>query len=323
MAAIFTGVNFLVVVLFVPETRYVRDYSKSLGSDFCTPSIHSGDEESNNTTVNDKKTNYMVKGSESMSPSPGYIQVPKKTWLQDISLWSGTADTNIIKMFIRPFPLIAYPAVTFAFLAYAVSLAWVVAVNILNSFVLEAPPYNWGTAKDGLINIPGIIGNVIGSICGGWLVDRYCDWRARRNNGTFQPESRLFLLVIPLVVVPVGCVVFGYGVQNHLGWFSLFWSYGMISVGLCAVPTITMAYVSDCYLPVAADALLLVNGLKNLVAFGFLYGVVPWVMEAGYINAFGTQAGVFVAVIVLGGLPLWWFGAKIRHTTARWRIILQ
>lgn len=84
-----------------------------------------------------------------------------------------------------------------------------------------------------------------------------------------------------------------------------------------------MAYVSDCYLPVAADALLLVNGLKNLVAFGFLYGVVPWVMEAGYINAFGTQAGVFVAVIVLGGLPLWWFGAKIRHTTARWRIILQ
>jgi hypothetical protein len=38
-----------------------------------------------------------------------------------------------------------------------------------------------------------------------------------------------------------------------------------------------MAYVSDCALPVNADALLLVNGLKNIVAFGFLYAVVPWV----------------------------------------------
>jgi len=37
-----------------------------------------------------------------------------------------------------------------------------------------------------------------------------------------------------------------------------------------------MTYLSDCYLPVAPDALLLVNGLKNIVAFGFLYGIVPW-----------------------------------------------
>jgi len=41
-----------------------------------------------------------------------------------------------------------------------------------------------------------------------------------------------------------------------------FFGYGMISVGLTFVPVATMTYVSDCCLPVNADALLLVNGLK-------------------------------------------------------------
>ena len=82
-----------------------------------------------------------------------------------------------------------------------------------------------------------------------------------------------------------------------------------------------MTYVSDCYLPIAPDALLLINGLKNVVAFGFLYGVVPWVTKAGYVEVFGTQAGVFVAIIALA-IPLSLFGRRIRHATAQWRIIL-
>ena len=36
----------------------------------------------------------------------------------------------------------------------------------------------------------------------------------------------------------------------------------MVAVGLTFAPVATMTYVSDCYLPVNADALLLVNGLK-------------------------------------------------------------
>jgi len=63
-------------------------------------------------------------------------------------------------------------------------------------------------------------------------------------------------------------------------------------------------------------------GSKNIVAFGFLYGVVPWVEEVGYIDCFGTQSGIFVAVIAIGMAILIPFGAKIRHHQALWRIIL-
>lgn len=82
-----------------------------------------------------------------------------------------------------------------------------------------------------------------------------------------------------------------------------------------------MTYVSDCYLPVNADALELVNGLKNIVAFGFLYGVLPWVTETGYINAFGAQAGIYVLIMLLA-VPVILFGQRIRHASARWKVIL-
>jgi hypothetical protein len=187
--------------------------------------------------------------------------VPKKAWVQELSLWSGfPPDTNLVKMFVRPLPMIIYPCVIYAFLGYAVSLVLTVAVNILNPFILQAPPYSWSPMINGLINLPGFIGNIAGSFAGGWVVDKFCDWRTRHNNGVFEPENRLYLCVLPLLITGAGCVLFGYGVERTLHWTSLFFGYGMVSFALTAIPTITMAYVSDCVLPVNSDALMLVNG---------------------------------------------------------------
>ncbi|KAK4156164.1 protein HOL1 [Chaetomidium leptoderma] len=320
IAVILTGINFVMVVLFVPETRYYRDESeggRSEGSEVVSaPSTGTGD-----GGTNAEKTGPAVAEGDGARNLPS--TTPKKTWIQELSLSSGVApDTNLLKLFVRPLPMFGYPCVVYSFLGYAVSLVLTVSVNILNPFVLQAPPYSWSPMINGLINIPGFIGNVAGSYAGGWLVDVFCDWRARRNKGVFEPENRLYLCVLPLLITGAGCVLFGYGVERTLHWTSLFFGYGMISFALTAVPTITMAYVSDCVLPVNSDALMLVNGSKNIVAFSFLYGVVPWVEEVGYVDCFGTQAGIFVAVIALGMAVLIPFGERIRHVQARWRIIL-
>ncbi|OQN97264.1 hypothetical protein B0A48_16806 [Cryoendolithus antarcticus] len=304
-----TAANFLVVLFLCPETRYARSDAASPATS-SAPSLDSVPIEGQDV---EKSAKIAVRDT----------QLPKKSFLQDLSLWSGVPkNTNLLNLFLRPFPMIVYPAVIFSFLGYAVSLAWVVAINILNSFVLQAPPYNWKPSINGLINIPGLIGNLFGAWAGGWLVDKYSDYRSKKNAGVFEPETRLHLLIIPAIIVPAGCLAFGYGVAQTLHWTALFFGYGMVAVGLTFVPVCTMVYVSDCYLPVNADALLLVNGLKNVVAFGFLYGVVPWVTKSGYVDSFGTQAGVFVAIMALA-IPLSLYGAKLRHKSAQWRIVLQ
>ncbi|KAK4231129.1 protein HOL1 [Podospora fimiseda] len=301
ISAILTGLTFLTVVFFVPETRYFRD------------------ENMNQTLPITPESS----DPEKPSPSSTDTTIPQKSYLKELSIYSGTPpQTNLLKLFLRPIPLFAYPCVIYSFLGYAVSLVLTVSINILNTFVLQAPPYNWSPIINGLINIPGLIGNVLGSIAGGWLVDLFCDWKAKRNKGIFEPENRLYLCILPLLITGAGCVLFGYGVERTLHWTSLFFGYGMVSFALTAVPTITMAYVSDCVLPVNSDALMLVNGTKNIVAFGFLYGIVPWVDEVGYVECFGAQAGIYVAVIAIGMAILIPFGAKIRHHQAKWRIIL-
>ncbi|KAK8185441.1 major facilitator superfamily domain-containing protein [Phyllosticta capitalensis] len=316
IAAIAVGINFLLVVFFVPETSYDRDSPGTLSPSSSTEK-EIAKEDVLTATVSRKTA---IRASQ--PPMVLHDQMPRKTYSQSLKLFAAPRpQESLLYLFARPFPLCAYPAVIYAFLAYAVSLALTVAINILSSYVLSAEPYTFSPALIGLVNIPGLLGNLVGAFVGGWCVDRYSAWRSKRAAGVFRPETRLPLLVVPAVLVPVGCLLWGYGVQRAWHWVALFWGYGLISVGLTAATAPTMVYVSECYFPVQMDALLLVNGLKNIVAFGFLYGVVPWVDGMGYIDCFGTQAGIYVAILLLG-VPLYFYGERIRHATAKWRIIL-
>lgn len=219
IAFILTMINWAVVVLFVPETRYDRP---KVPSDLTSPASTSQPDLESTGEDEGKMTRITTAEKAAGRPIDNGQQLPQKTWRQELSLWSGTPkDTNLLTLFLRPLPLIVYPAVILSFLGFAVSLAWVVAINILNPFVLQAPPYNWSPSINGLINIAGLIGNVLGAWLGGWVVDRYSRWRSRANGGVFQPETRLHLLVIPALLVPTGCLAFGYGVANLLHWTSL------------------------------------------------------------------------------------------------------
>lgn len=170
-----------------------------------------------------EKSDGTASGTISSLPSSEREQISMKTWTQQLSLTSGfDRDANLLKLIVRPLPMIAYPAVAFSFLAYAVSLAWVIAINITNPFILQAPPYSWKPSINGLINIAGLLGNLLGSWLGGWVGDRYSDWRSRRNGGVFQPETRLNLLVLPAIIVPAGCIVYGYGAAESLNWTALY-----------------------------------------------------------------------------------------------------
>lgn len=106
MAVIFTAINFIAVVLFVPETRYDRNISESLATEHAPAPLKSTSEDD----LDVKKA-----PTESAKEVAGLEQIPKKSFRQELSLWSGTpSDTNLLEMFVRPFPMLVYPAVIFA-----------------------------------------------------------------------------------------------------------------------------------------------------------------------------------------------------------------
>ncbi len=125
------------------------------------------------------------------------------------------------------------------------------------------------------------VGNLFGSFAGGYLTDVCVRYSARRNNGKFSPEARLLLLTIPTLIVPTGLLMFGFGAQRKLHWAVLWVGYAFINVVTC-VASIAMTYVMDSYFEVAPEALLMINGMSKIIAWGFTYGFVPWTTNAGY-----------------------------------------
>lgn len=101
--AIISGLNFLAIFAFVHETRFNR----------IPPEIaalpESGGSDKGFIPENVEKINSSISSAELIGT--------KKTFLQNLSLWSGTTNESYLGHFLRPFLLIVYPAVIWGILA--------------------------------------------------------------------------------------------------------------------------------------------------------------------------------------------------------------
>ena len=102
LCAIISGVNFLGIFFFFPETRYHRSIDAAAETGSVLP-IQSAEKPSSDATVEHVDTN-----------DSSQLTGAKKTYFQELSIWSGTAKKSYFNHLIRPFPLLAYPAVAWA-----------------------------------------------------------------------------------------------------------------------------------------------------------------------------------------------------------------
>lgn len=133
----------------------------------------------------------------------------KRSFLEELKPWNPIdPKASYIKFLLRPWPLVVYPALIYSFLVYAAALGWLLCVFSTNASVYQNPPYNMSPSINNLINIPAMIGIIVGSYSGGWVSDRLAEHTSRRNNGVFEPEARLVALILPFIIVPIGLLMF-------------------------------------------------------------------------------------------------------------------
>ena len=120
IAFILTMINWIVVLLFCPETKYQRPSEQGLA--VAAPPIKTEKDRKPGESVNNGGRTVIA---DQMSDDR-IEQLARKTWTQELSLSSGIPKgINVVSMFLRPFPLIVLPAVLFSFIIYSASLAWV------------------------------------------------------------------------------------------------------------------------------------------------------------------------------------------------------
>ncbi|KAF5010931.1 hypothetical protein F66182_15406, partial [Fusarium sp. NRRL 66182] len=98
---------------------------------------------------------------------------------------------------------------------YGVTLGGVVAISTLAPTLLSPPPYLFTSAGLGLFTLSSFIGIVVVWPIAGPLTDLLSGWLRKRNNDIHKPEHRLPSLILPLVICPVGLIVFGLSVARQ------------------------------------------------------------------------------------------------------------
>lgn len=108
---------------------------------------------------------------------------------------------------------------------------------------------------------------LIASPLSGWSADAIAKFMARRNNGVFEPEFRLTLMIPATIFSTIGFLGFGMSAAQGLpiAWPMTFMSIHSLSVPFASTASLT--YVIDCHPKDANQAFVTINFTKAVLTF--------------------------------------------------------
>ncbi|KAL2409304.1 putative MFS-type transporter [Exophiala dermatitidis] len=257
-------------------------------------------------------------GTRLAEPDAADTSARRKTYLEKLRPWSQPHAQKLRMIWmswVRMVQCLTSPAILYVVLIASITLGCVVDMSLTYDAVLQAK--GWEPKDIGLINLGSVVGAVIGAIYSTLVGDRFVIWMAKRNHGIHKPEHRLIVLVMPALLGMAMLLVYGFtSSRHHASWWGPVLAYTFYSAAWVSVLIVSTTFASEAAPKHPGPALVMVVGTKNIVSFGFTYGLTPLVNKGGYSYAFGVLAGVFGACFILGA-PVYVLNPKWRAYTGR------
>lgn len=190
------------------------------------------------------------------------------SYAQRLKLWGHRdprQENNFFRFFLVPFQLLKFPGIVFSGILVGSVLSWFNVLLGTVALIFGDDPYNFSANIIGLMYIPCILGITVGCLLSGWLNDTLATALARRNNGVKEPEARLWAAVIPLVLHPAGCILYGVGAAHQIHWVGLCFGIGIICCSIVMGSTLALNYTVDSYKEVTGEALVTVIIIRNIM----------------------------------------------------------
>lgn len=175
--------------------------------------------------------------------------------------------------------------------------------SVVNGVIFVGPPYFFTVSQVGLISLSPFILTVIGELISGPLNDWICVYLTKKNRGIYEPEFRLPLMGVSLILGVVGFYGFGATVEYQTHWFGPVFCFGLANMSLVFAATCVFGYIVDSYRELNEEAFVAIN-TRNLLTFGLTYFVNGWLQDQGPLIVFSILGSLFVFVTLLT-IPLW------------------
>ncbi|KAI0834279.1 putative MFS transporter [Hypoxylon sp. FL0890] len=305
--AIFCAVTWVFLFFFMEETNYDR---RTVGV-----VAESNDGVVNPTPDTEKSKEASEDPSDGIKriPSPvGGSSVATKTFWQKMSVIDKPRPFMMHYRAWQSLKLLSWPVVFYSGFSYGTYLIYFNILNATSSIILGGSPYNFRPSLVGLSYISCMIGVVAASAFTGVFSDRFIIRLARRNNGVFEPEQRLWLFTVSSLVIPSSLILWGVGAAHHVHWFGLIFAMGTTAFANTMGITLSVSYLIDTYRDISGDALTTCILIRNTMSFAIGYGITPWLKNLGYQNCFISVAFVGLAICCVFLVMIKW-GKKFRE----------
>ena len=265
LVAIFLAATFPLIFMFCPETAYRRE--ARLNTDLITeetklrqpdsPPSGSVDPHSD-ATPSEEQPHGDVKHGFTLFPTSNALQPighastrPKSFW-ESMSLFDGRkTDERYWVLLLRPFPLLANPAFIWGCLIQGTMIGWTVFIGVIVAALFIGNPYWWGEVEAGYAYTGAFVGALGGFVIAGLLADSSVKWFTKRNNGIYEPEFRLFLVIPMLIIGGIG--LFGFSLTagrvatKELSYWPTLIFFGFEVAGMVIGAVASSLYIVDAY----------------------------------------------------------------------------
>ncbi|GME67114.1 unnamed protein product [[Candida] boidinii] len=176
-------------------------------------------------------------------------------------------------------------------------------------------PWNYSRFQIAAMNVPCIIGAVIGCLYAGSATDYFVLWMARRNSGIVESEYRLYFSFLCGIINPIGLLMFGIGTEKSLDWRVIYVGLGFIGFGWGVSGDLAMTYLIDSYPELVLETMVIVAVFNNAIGCLFTFVCSLWLETSGVQNTYIALAVINFFVMFLLTIPYIYFAKTWRKWT--------
>ncbi|KAK6389558.1 hypothetical protein LTR65_006730 [Meristemomyces frigidus] len=310
MFQIFCVLQFVLVVLFCPETTYIRDerYNTDTVVDekYVELAHIEGHGEKRTATVD----------AESLGRVRTADIPKKKTFLQELAIFTGVySSDSLFKFLFGPFLTLLNPAACYAVLCSGILNSWYVGSAIILAGIFSGPPWMFNAAQIGYLGAGPFIGGMLGSILVAVGSDPIIKLMTKRNNGT-EPEFRLVFMSIGGVTSGVGMFLFGYTMATGAPAEVCAFLQGLMMFGVLIGIFATLSYGLDAFRTQSNEIFVMNMLFKNFMFYGLSNYANPWVAQSGPEEIMYVFGGTSILLALLA-IPVYVYGKRMRSWWSR------
>ncbi|KAH8671978.1 major facilitator superfamily domain-containing protein [Tricladium varicosporioides] len=269
-----------------------------------------------------EETAYLRKHAEPTDPSK-----PKKSYISKLALLpkEPLIEVPFLTLVMNPARLLTSPIVIWGGIVYGFGVSWLSVMAVTANTVFQSPVYgyNFSFSSTGLTNLSPFIGALLAIYFGGTGTDKFMVWKARKNNGIMEAESRVYSTFIAAPIMCGGLILYGVGAAKGLPWIGPVFGMAMIGAALAISGEVTLGYASEAFAGMelggegmVAEAVTAMVFVRNVISCAMTFAIAPWIEHSGLRDCF-IEVGLLAGAVLASGFICILFGKSWRRSASK------